>query len=77
LNAILSATVKLENSVIYVSLFPCNECAKAIIQSGIQTIIYEEDKYENTENNIAAKRMLGDANVVLKKLTFIGITIKV
>ncbi len=77
MNAILSATVKLENSVIYVSLFPCNECAKAIIQSGIQTIIYEEDKYENTENNIAAKRMLGDANVVLKKLAFSGITIKV
>lgn len=77
LNAILSATVKLENSVIYVSLFPCNECAKAIIQSGIQTIIYEEDKYENTENNIAAKRMLRDANVVLKKLAFSGITIKV
>lgn len=77
LNAILSATVKLENSVIYVSLFPCNECAKAIIQSGIQTIIYEEDKYENTENNIAAKRMLGDANFVLKKLAFSEITIKV
>ncbi|WP_215826511.1 deoxycytidylate deaminase [Spiroplasma endosymbiont of 'Nebria riversi'] len=74
LNAILSATFKLENSVIYVSLFPCNECAKAIIQSGIQTIIYEEDKYENTENNTAAKRMLGDANKMKKKLAFSGIT---
>ena len=40
------------------SLFPCNECAKAIIQSGIKTVIYECDKYDNTPSVIASKRML-------------------
>ena len=45
LNAILNSTRNLHGCTLYVSLFPCNECAKAIIQSGIRKIVYEDDKY--------------------------------
>jgi dCMP deaminase len=48
---------------LYVSLFPCNECAKAIIQSGIKEIVYELDLYAKTENVMASKRMLKAAGV--------------
>lgn len=64
LNAILNYKgSSLEGSKLYVSLFPCNECAKAIIQSGISTIIYESDKYKDTPSTIASKRMLDAAGV--------------
>ena len=68
LNAILNATSKLEGCTMYVSLFPCNECAKAIIQSGIKSLVYESDKYANTPSVIASKRMLTQAGVQLTKL---------
>lgn len=67
-NAILNATVPLEGSRIYVTLFPCNECAKLIIQSGIKEIIYLSDKYAGTDSDKAAKRLLTAANVKLRKL---------
>ena len=64
LNAILNYRGgSLEGAKIYVSLFPCNECAKAIIQAGIKTIIYDSDKYADTEAVIASKRMLSAAGV--------------
>ncbi|RDU24461.1 cytidine deaminase [Anaerosacchariphilus polymeriproducens] len=64
LNAILNYRGgSLEGAKIYVSLFPCNECAKAIIQSGIKTIVYEKDKYATTPSVIASKRMLDAAGV--------------
>ncbi|MFV0528302.1 MAG: deoxycytidylate deaminase [Lachnospiraceae bacterium] len=64
LNAILNyAGGSLEGAKIYVSLFPCNECAKAIIQAGIKTIIYDSDKYESTDSVMASKRMLNAAGV--------------
>ena len=64
LNAILNYRGgSLEGSKLYVSLFPCNECAKAIIQSGIKTIVYDCDKYANADNVIASKRMLDAAGV--------------
>ena len=67
LNAILNYRGgSLEGSKIYVSLFPCNECAKAIIQAGIKTIVYDSDKYINTPSNIASKRMLDAAGVEYK-----------
>lgn len=47
----------------YVTLFPCNECAKAIIQAGIKTIVYDCDKYADTASVIASKRMLNAAGV--------------
>ena len=63
LNAILNAGKDLHGSTIYVTLFPCNECAKAIIQAGIQTIVYESDKYANDASTRASKRMLNAAGV--------------
>ena len=52
---------------IYVTLFPCNECAKAIIQSGIREVVYDSDKYEKTPGVIASKKMLTSAGVKLRK----------
>ena len=64
LNAILNANGRdLRGSRLYVALFPCNECAKAIIQSGIKEVIYLSDKYNGTLSNLASKRMLGAAGV--------------
>lgn len=66
LNAILNAGGKdLRGSRIYVALFPCNECAKAIIQSGIKEVIYISDKYKDTDLVQASKRMLNCAGVKL------------
>lgn len=66
LNAILNYRGgSLEGSKIYVTLFPCNECAKAIIQSGIKEVIYWEDKYKDTPEVIASKHMLTTAGVEL------------
>ena len=68
LNAILNASGKsLRGASLYVDLFPCNECAKAIIQSGISEIVYLSDKYAGTPGNEASKRMLAAAGVKLRK----------
>ena len=64
LNAILNYRGgSLKGAKLYVSLFPCNECAKAIIQAGIKTIVYESDKYAATPGTRASKRMLDAAGV--------------
>lgn len=64
LNAILNYRGgSLEGTKLYVSLFPCNECAKAIIQAGIKTVVYDSDKYSGTPMNIASKRMFDAAGV--------------
>ena len=64
LNAILNYRGgSLDNAKMYVTLFPCNECAKAIIQAGIKTIGYDCDKYADTASVIASKRMLNAAGV--------------
>ena len=69
LNAILNANGKnLAGSKIYVALFPCNECAKAIIQAGIKEIIYLSDKYDGTPSVVASKKMLNAAGVKLTRL---------
>ncbi len=58
LNAILNSTGgDLRGAQIYSTLFPCNECAKAIIQSGITEVIYLSDKYADSEACIASKKM--------------------
>ena len=69
LNAILNASGRdLRGCKIYVALFPCNECAKAIIQSGIREIVYLSDKYAGTPENYASKRMLDAAGVKYTRL---------
>ena len=71
MNAILNyrgSRKDLENAKIYVDLFPCNECAKLIIQSGIKEIIYICDKYKDTDGVKASKRMLDECGVKCKQL---------
>ena len=70
LNAILNSIQDLHGCTLYVSLFPCNECAKAIIQAGISCVVYESDKYDGTEGNIASKRMFHEAGVKLVQLPY-------
>ncbi|MGM9961271.1 MAG: deoxycytidylate deaminase [Allobaculum sp.] len=78
LNAILNSIQNLAGCTLYVSLFPCNECAKAIIQSGISKVIYESDKYCGSQDNLASKRMFDDAGVEYIQLTGnMEITIKI
>ena len=70
LNAILNANGRdLRGSRIYVALFPCNECAKAIIQSGVAEVLYLSDKYKDTMLNMVSKKMLDAAGVKYTKLT--------
>ena len=77
LNAILNYRGgNLEGTKLYVSLFPCNECAKAIIQAGIKTVIYDSDKYEGTPGNIASKKMFDAAGVKYKQYVHSGREIK-
>lgn len=69
LNAILNAAGRnVRGSRIYVSLFPCNECAKAIIQSGIKEILYLSDKYVDSMATLASKKMLDSAGVKYTRL---------
>ena len=69
LNAILNANGRsLQGSRIYVALFPCNECAKAIIQSGVKEVLFLSDKYRDSMNNIASRKMLDAAGVKYRKL---------
>ena len=68
LNAILNRiTGSLKGSRIYVSLFPCNECAKAIIQSGIKEVVYMEDKYADTDGVKASKMMFEMSGVKIRQ----------
>ena len=69
LNAILNARGKsLYGSKLYVGLFPCHECAKAIIQAGVKEVIYLSNKYNNTPSTQSSKRMLNAAGVKLTRL---------
>ena len=64
LNAVLnSISYNLKGCRIYVGLFPCNECTKVIIQSGIKEIIYMSDKYAESDSVRASKRMLDEADI--------------
>ncbi|WP_028511236.1 dCMP deaminase family protein [Ruminococcus sp. NK3A76] len=77
LNAILNRpTVSLKNARIYVSLFPCNECAKAIIQSGIKEVVYWQNKYAGTDGVKASEMMFRMAGVTLRQYTPSGREVK-
>ncbi len=71
-----------ENARIYVDLFPCNECAKIIIQSGIKEVVYLSNKYKDAENNIASRKLFDSCGIEyhqldLEKQITIEITSKV
>jgi len=69
LNAILNHSgISVRGASIYVTEFPCNNCAKAIIQSGIKEVVYQSDKYADTKDVIASKRMLNMAGVKLRHM---------
>lgn len=70
LNAILNSnnSAMLRGATLYVALFPCNECAKAVIQAGIRKIVYLSDKYADTDATKASKHMLSSAGVAFEKL---------
>ncbi|MCI6525249.1 MAG: dCMP deaminase family protein [Candidatus Enterosoma sp.] len=63
LNAILNSNHNLKGSTLYVTLFPCNECTKAVIQAGIKKVVYLSDKYHDTDAEVAARRMLDMAKI--------------
>lgn len=68
LNALLNYSgFRLKGARIYTTLFPCNECTKALIQSGIKEVIYREDKYADTASVIAAKKMMKSAGIAHRK----------
>lgn len=78
LNAILNYRGgSLEGAKLYVTLFPCNECAKAIIQAGIKEIIYDCDKYDGTPGITASKMMLAAAGVKVRRYQSSGRTIEI
>lgn len=62
-NAVLNANAVTEGARIYCTLFPCNECAKVIIQKGIREIIYADDKYHDSQEWQAARKMFDLAEV--------------
>ena len=69
LNAILNANGRdLRGSRLYVALFPCNECAKAIIPSGVKEVISLSDTYSDTMLHLASKRMLQSAGAKFTRL---------
>jgi dCMP deaminase len=70
LNAVINKiSADLYGCRLYVALFPCNECAKVIIQAGITEVIYLSDKYRDTDPVIAAKRLFEAAGVTCRQLT--------
>lgn len=77
LNAVLNSSVQsLKDCRIYVVLFPCNECTKVIIQSGLQEIIYLSDKYAESDSVQASKRMLDQSNTGYRQFQGNGKEIK-
>ncbi len=68
LNAILNATVSLKGCRMYVGLFPCNECAKAIIQAGIREVIFLSDKYAQEDTTVASKWLFDQSGVSYRQL---------
>ncbi len=70
LNAVLNSLPgDLTNCIIYTALFPCNECAKVIIQAGIQEVVYLSDKYADSDASRAARILFKQAGVALRKLS--------
>lgn len=73
LNAILNcASGNVRGCTVYTTLFPCNECAKAIIQSGIAEVVYMSDKYSDSDSVLASKRMFTTAGVKFREYNISG-----
>ena len=72
LNAILNCPTSVKGARCYVTLFPCNECAKAIIQSGIKEVIYLSDKYHDSDGCRASRMMFDNCGVTYRKYEMAG-----
>lgn len=68
LNAILNSNKSVKDAIIYVTHFPCNECSKAIIQSGISKVVYFSDKHKDKDSTKASIRMLQNAGIEVEKI---------
>ena len=76
-NAILNSTTSLKNSTLYVTLFPCNECAKLLIQSGIKHIVFMSDRNRGLQDSFtASKKMLDAAGVTYTKMNEIEVDLR-
>ena len=75
-NAILNSNSNLKGAKLYVTLFPCNECAKLLIQSGIEEIVYLSDKHALSDSVKASKRMLDAAGVKYHQMNDLEVTLK-
>jgi dCMP deaminase len=75
-NAILNSTTSLVDCTIYVTLFPCCECAKLIIQSGIKEIVYISDKNAHEDSTIASKRLFEASGIKLRQFKEMDIIVK-
>ena len=67
-NAILNCTSNIKGATLYVTLFPCNECMKSIIQSGIKEVVYEDNKYDGKDFDLASKKMQQAANIKIRQV---------
>ncbi len=77
LNAILNyAGTNLQGATIYTTLFPCNECAKALIQAGIKEVVYLSDKYADSDSNRASKRMMDMVGIEYRPYVMTDTTIQ-
>jgi len=74
-NAILNSNMSVRGARIYVSLFPCNECAKYIIQSGISEVIYMHNKYADTDKIKASKKMLAATGISYRQVEEISLDV--
>lgn len=77
LNAILNSNTDLRGCTLYVALFPCNECAKAVIQSGIKKIVYADDKHAGDDNVKASKMLLKKCGIKTVQYKPSGKTVKI
>ena len=68
LNAILNSNKSVKDATIYATPFPCNECSKAIIQSGISKVVYFSDKHKDKDSTKASVRMLENAGIEVEKI---------
>ena len=75
-NAILNSTVSLDNATLYVTLFPCNDCAKLIIQSGIKEVVFLKDKYHDQDSFAASRKMFDSASIKYRQMAMMDVEIK-
>ena len=66
-NAIYNSNAQTKGCAIYTTLFPCNECAKTIIQNGLSEVVYTSDKYHDEDIWIASRRLFDRAGVTYRQ----------